>query len=82
MARHVFLIIDKESGDIIERDSTTAAYEWIGCLWANMIHLYDTGKYKTQKLVHLAPKPEDCKTITDEEIIRFCMLFGAPAPGE
>ena len=80
MTAHIFLIVDKKSGEIIERDRTTAYMEWVGCLWANIIHLYDTGLYKTLKLVHLAPNPEDCKTITDKQIINFCMLMGAPGP--
>ena len=78
MTKHTFLIVDKATGEILERDYTTAYGEWVGALWANMIHLYDTGKYKTQKLVHLAPKIEDCQTITDEQIINFCKLMGAP----
>ncbi len=79
MTRHLFLIVDKKTGEVLERDTTTAYGEWVGALWAHIIHLYDTGKYKTQKLVHLAPKPEDCRTITDEQIERFCRLMGAPA---
>jgi len=78
MTTHIFLIVDKATGEILERDKTTAYGEWVGCLWANIIYLYDTGLYKTRKLVHIAPNPEDCQTITDEQIINFCRLMGAP----
>ena len=80
MTRHLFLIVDKktngilETNEVIERDTTSAYGEWVGVLWAHMIHLYDTGRYKHQKLVLLAPNPEDYKTITDEQIERFCLL--------
>lgn len=80
MTKHIFLIVDKATGEVIARDSTTAYGEWVGALLWYIIHLYDTGKYKTQKLVHLAPNPENCRTFTDEQIIRFSMQLGAAAP--
>ncbi len=78
MTKHYFLIKNEVTNEIEERFTSTWYGEWVGVLWGNLIYLYDSGKYKTHSLVHLAPRPEQCKTYRTSDIERFCKFLGAP----
>lgn len=75
MTKHIFMIKDELTGEIVEKYTTTWYGEWVGALWGEMIFLYENGLHERFSIVHLAPKPEECKTYRKEDIERFNNLF-------